>query len=346
MTHMNSGERPREATAVLEAVNVRKSYGIETTWASYAPVLAVEGVSVQAREGQTLAIAGESGCGKSTLGRMLLGLVPPDGGEIRFDGHRMDAFQNPHWRDFRRSVQMVFQNPLASFNPMLTVGGSIIDAMRLRNDLATSTGKFDAAASLMDQMRLDPALLDHYPAQMSAGQLQKASIARALATRPRIVFLDEPTSALDASGCRQVIELLLSLQAELGLGFVLVSHDFHVIRKLAHYVVVMYLGQVVEEGPAEDVLDRPRHPYTQALLAASYMDLGREGKWRLRGELSKLPPGYQGCRLVRRCAFAQAVCEQEQALVSIGPQRRVRCARAEDLAEIQSNQDANYPKEK
>jgi len=336
MTRMNGNDRAQEAAPVLEAVNVCKSFEIGTTWASYASVLAVEGVSVQAWEGKTLAIAGESGCGKSTLGGMLLGLVKPDEGEIRYDGRRMDRFGGSHWRDFRRSVQMVFQNPLASFNPMLTVGGSIADAMRLRNDLATATRKFAAAASLLEQMRLDSALLKHYPSEMSAGQLQKASIARALATRPRVVFLDEPTSALDASGCRQIIDLLLSLQAELGLGYVLVSHDFHVIRKLAHYVVIMYLGQVVEEGPAADVLDRPQHPYTQALLAASYMHLARESRWRLRGELSKLPPGYGGCRLVRRCTFAQEVCDQQQMLVTVGPGRRVRCARAEEIAETQS----------
>jgi oligopeptide/dipeptide ABC transporter ATP-binding protein len=316
----------------LEVVDVRKSFGVETTWKSYSSVLAVEGVSAQAWEGKTLAIAGESGCGKSTLGRMLLGLVPPDQGEIRFDGRPLDAFADSHWRDFRRSVQMVFQNPLASFNPMLTVGGSITDAMRLRNDLSSSCRKSAAAASLLGQMRLDPALLDHYPAEMSAGQLQKASIARALATRPRIVFLDEPTSALDASGCRQIIDLLLGLQSDLGLGYVLVSHDFHVIRKLAHHVVVMYLGQVVEEGPAEAVLNRPRHPYTQALLAASSMDLARDSKWRLRGELSKLPIGYPGCRLVRRCSFAQPACENQQSLVPIGHGHRVRCGRAEEIA--------------
>lgn len=329
---MTGSDKPQEPAPILQAIDVRKAFGVETTWASYASVLAVEGVSVQAWEGKTLAIAGESGCGKSTLGRMLLGLVPPDDGEIRFDGRRLDAFSVSHWRDFRRSVQMVFQNPLASFNPMLTVGGSITDAMRLRNDLSSSSRKFEAAASLLAQMRLDPELLDHYPGEMSAGQLQKASIARALATRPRVVFLDEPTSALDASGCRQIIDLLLALQAELGLGYVLVSHDFHVIQKLAHHVVIMYLGQVVEEGPAETVLDRPRHPYTQALLAASYMDLARDSKWRLRGELSKLPSSYSGCRLVRRCTFAQAACEEKQTLVPVGPQQRVRCGRAEEIA--------------
>ena len=143
---MTGSDKPQEAAPILQAIDVRKTFGVETTWASYASVLAVEGVSVQVREGKTLAIAGESGCGKSTLGRMLLGLMPPDDGEIQFDGRRLDAFSESHWRDFRRSVQMVFQNPLASFNPMLTVGGSITDAMRLRKDLTSSTRKFEAAA--------------------------------------------------------------------------------------------------------------------------------------------------------------------------------------------------------
>jgi len=328
---MMGSAQSREMTPLLEAVEVSKTYRVQAGWGHYASIPALEGVSVQAWQGRTLAIAGESGCGKSTLGRVLLGLVAPDEGETRYVGRPMSVLPQSHWQDFHRSVQMVFQNPLASFNPMFTVGGTVTDAMRLRNDLPCSSQRREEAERLMAELGLEPSLLDHYPSQMSAGQLQKASMARALATRPRMVFLDEPTSALDASGRRQIIDLLLTLQSQLDLGYVLVSHDFHVIRRMAHYVVVMYLGQVVEEGPAAEVFRQPFHPYTRALLAASYVESARQSPWRLRGELSKLPADYQGCRLLRRCAFALSGCQEMQPLVSIRPQHRVRCCRAEEI---------------
>jgi oligopeptide/dipeptide ABC transporter ATP-binding protein len=288
-------------------------------------------VSVAAWAGKTLAIAGESGCGKSTLGRLLLGLGSPEGGELRFAGRLLGTLPDVNRRDFRRSVQMVFQNPLASFNPMLTVGGTIRDAMRLRDDLPSRTARAEEAERLVGEVGLDASLLERYPSEMSAGQLQKASIARARATKPRIVFLDEPTSALDASGRRQTIDLLLTLQRELGLGYILVSHDFHVIGAMAHHIVVMYLGQVVEEGPADAILARPLHPYSRALLAASRFGFTRQSKLRIRGELTQLPAGYEGCRLFRRCPYAEPDCEKVQELVPVRPPQSVRCWRALEI---------------
>lgn len=318
----------REAAPLLEALEVRKSYSVQAGWTRFASIAALGGVSVQAWEGRTLAIAGESGCGKSTLGRLLLGLVSPEGGELRFAGHPLGTLAESKRRHFRSSVQMVFQNPLASFNPMLTVGGAIGDALRLRNDLPSRTTKTEETERLARQVGLDASLLKRYPSELSAGQLQKAGIARALATKPRMIFLDEPTSALDASGRRLTIDLLLTLQRELGLGYVLVSHDFHVIGAMAHYIVIMYLGQVVEEGPAEEILWRPLHPYSQALLAASSLGPARQGQRRLRGEVSQLPVGYQGCKLFRRCPYAEPTCQKVQELVPVRPLQNVRCWRA------------------
>ena len=320
-----------EAAPLLEAVDVRKSYRVQSGWTRFAAVHALEGVSVAAWAGKTLAIAGESGCGKSTLGRLLLGLVSPDGGEVRFAGRLLDRLSDSGRREFRRSVQMVFQNPLASFNPMLTVGGTLRDALRRRDDLPSGAAKAEEGERLVSKVGLDASLLKRHPSELSTGQLQKASIARALATRPRMVFLDEPTSALDASGRRQTIDLLLTLQRELGLGYVLVSHDFHVIGALAHHIVVMYLGQIVEEGPAEAVLARALHPYSRALLAASRFGFARQSKLRIRGELTQLPAGYQGCRLFRRCPYAEPDCQKVQALVPVRPPQSMRCWRALDI---------------
>jgi peptide/nickel transport system ATP-binding protein len=226
---------------------------------------------------------------------------------------------------------MVFQNPLASFNPMLTVGGTIRDAMRLRKDLPSRKSEVEEAGRLAGQVGLEASLLKRYPSEVSAGQLQRASIARALATRPRMVFLDEPTSALDTSGRRQIENLLLTLQQELGLGYVLVSHDFHVIGAMAHHVVVMYLGQTVEEGPAEDVLRQPLHPYTRALVAASDLGSAKRSRWRIRGELSQLPAGYRGCRLYRRCPHAVSDCQEPQALAAVRGRQSVRFWRALEI---------------
>lgn len=334
---MTSNTLPRGSTPFLEAVDVRKGYRVHTAWTRFASITAVEGVSVRAWEGKTLAIAGESGCGKSTLGRLLLGLVWPEGGEIRFAGYPLAALRESNWLDFRRSVQMVFQNPLASFNPMLTVAGTISDAMRLRNDLPSRASKKEEAERLASQIGLEASLLKRYPSEMSAGQLQKAGIARALATKPRMVFLDEPTSALDASGRRQIVDLLLALQSDVGLGYVLVAHDFHLIGTMAHHIVVMYLGQVVEEGPAAEVLRRPLHPYSRALLAASYVPSARQSKWRIRGEVAQLPAGYQGCRLYRRCPYAVLGCQELQTLVAIRPPHSVRCWRAAEIAGTSNN---------
>ena len=336
---MNSSPPQSAETPFLEAVDVRKSYGVHAGWTRIASITALEGVSVQAWEGKTLAIAGESGCGKSTLGRLLLGLVAPERGEIRFTGHPLGALTEIGWRNFRRSVQMVFQNTLTSFNPMLTVGGTVADAMRLRSDLISKQAKMGEAGHLLNQVGLEASLLDRYPSEVSAGQLQKASIARALATKPRMIFLDEPTSALDASGRRQILDLLSRLQSELGLGYVLVSHDFHAIGAMAHHLVVMYLGQVVEEGPAAEVLKQPLHPYTRALLAASALGSSRGSGWRIRGELSQLPPGYQGCRLYSRCPHAAPGCRELQTLVAVRPQQNVRCWRAVEIASQSDNSE-------
>jgi len=338
--------RPTSAApAPLIGVDLQKSYMQRGSWGHRTIRKVVDGVTLAAREGQTVGVVGESGSGKSTLGRLLLALTPPDAGEVRFHDRPFPLREPADYREFRQSVQMVFQNPLLSFNPRLTIGSSLVDAMRLRDDLTHRKTKFAEAASLLGQVGLDANLLERYPAETSGGQLQRVGIARALAAKPRIIFLDEPTSSIDVSNRGQILNLLKTLQGEHGLGYVLISHDFKVIAALASYVLVMYLGQVMEEGPLQAVLQRPLHPYTQALIEASRPRPAARPVWKLRGEAKVPPPGFAGCKLIGRCPFAVPECERPQEVSVSSDGHAVRCWRAHDLKtgmDPQSNAQANH----
>jgi oligopeptide/dipeptide ABC transporter ATP-binding protein len=227
---------------------------------------------------------------------------------------------------------MIFQHPEQSFNPMLTIGASLRDAFRLRSDLA-GRERDTIGAELLERAGLDPSLRTRRRSELSGGELQRAALARALASDPRVLVLDEPTSALDASVRGQVVELLLTLQHENDLGYVLITHDMRLVRMMATRVHVMYLGQVVEEGDVADVLERPRHPYTRSLLNAALLGRTRlRSAASVRGEVDDLPLDYSGCRFAPRCAYAIAGCEQPQLLEETRRARRVRCWRAEELA--------------
>jgi oligopeptide/dipeptide ABC transporter ATP-binding protein len=316
--------------ATLEAHELVKVFGARGLRRS-RPVTAVDHVSVAVDQGATVAVVGESGCGKSTLARLLLGLLAPDAGEVRFEGRPLAALEAQEHDGYRRAVQMIFQHPQQSFNPMLTIGASLRDAFRLRRDVHGR--ERDAfAGDLLLLTGLDPSMRARRPSELSGGELQRAALARALASDPRVLVLDEPTSALDASIRGQVVELLLKLQAEKDLGYVLITHDMRLVRMMASRVLVMYLGQVVEEGYVADVLQRPRHPYTRSLLDAAL--LGRtqlRAAAAVRGEVGELPPGHEGCRFAPRCPHAVAGCDQPQLLRELAPAQRARCWRAEEL---------------
>ncbi len=319
------------AEPILNLQGIAKRFHVRQSWTRRASVTAVDGVTFQISRGRTVALVGESGCGKSTVGKILLGLLEPDAGEILFSGRPLASVMRETPEQFRRAVQMVFQNPLTSFNPMLSIGDTLVDAMRLRRDLSQAARRAEAVR-LLEVVGLDSDYVRRYPPDMSGGQLQRVSVARALATAPSVIFLDEPTSALDMSVRGQIVNLLLDLQTKLDLAYVLVSHDLDVVRALAHYVLVMYLGQVVEEGPVDVVLSRPLHPYTQGLLNATL--LGRAAREqgqpvvRVRGEVLQLPPDYSGCKLTRRCPFELERCRQESQILSLAAaDHRVRCWR-------------------
>lgn len=229
---------------------------------------AVDEISVRVREGQTLGVVGESGSGKTTLGLALLRLLSSEGA-IRFDGQRIDDLPGKTLRPLRQAMQIVFQDPYGSLSPRLSVGEIIEEGLRvhgLANDRKTRRTRI---AQALEEVGLDPTMQDRYPHEFSGGQRQRIAIARALALQPRLLILDEPTSALDVSVQAQIVDLLRDLQRRYRLAYIFISHDLRVVRALAHHLLVMKEGRVVEEGPAQQVFTHPRHPYTQTLLAAA-----------------------------------------------------------------------------
>lgn len=232
-------------------------------------VRAVDGVTIDIHEGETLGIVGESGCGKSTLVRTLAGLQSPTDGSVLYGGANLGSLDRRAYRQFRRDVQMVFQDPLESLNPRKIVRRTLAEPMTQHQVVERSRCRA-AVIALLDQVGLSPAdqFVGRYPHEMSGGQRQRVAIARALAAEPGVVLADEPVSSLDVTVQAQILALLHRLQAELGMTLVLVSHDLGVVRAICERVIVMYLGRIVEEGPTATVFDDPQHPYTATLLAA------------------------------------------------------------------------------
>ena len=290
-------------------------------------VRAVDGVSLSLTEGEVLAVVGESGCGKSTLGRLALLLEEPDAGAVRFRGEDLRALRPAAMRERRRWMQMVFQDPYASLDPRMTVGQAVAEPLRLHRVVPRARER-ERVAELLARVGLRPEHADRWPHEFSGGQRQRIAIARALASGPRLVVGDEPVSALDVSVQAQVLNLLQDLIRELRLAFVLISHDLAVVRHVADRVAVMYLGRVVEEGPADAVFASPRHPYTRALLA-SVPGAGARGAV-LQGDLPSPIDPPRACRFHTRCPHAQEICRSQAPPLAVGataaaPAHRAAC---------------------
>ncbi|MFF5388953.1 ABC transporter ATP-binding protein [Streptomyces sp. NPDC013012] len=253
---------PREGDVLIEAVGLRREFG-----RGERAVTAVDDVSLTVRAGETLGVVGESGSGKTTLGRMLVRLLDPTGGRLRYGGTEIGALSERDLRPYRRELQMVFQDPVASLNPRRSVGESIADPLRAAGERDEKRIR-DRVRELLDRVGLDPDRHGAYPHEFSGGQRQRVGIARALAAEPRLIVCDEPVSALDVTTQAQVVELLAALQAELGLGLVFIAHDLAVVRRVGDRVAVMRGGRIVEQGTVEEVYGTPRDPYTRQLLAA------------------------------------------------------------------------------
>ena len=236
-------------------------------WPRKRAIVAVDDIDFEVGKGESVGLVGESGSGKTTTARSILRLVDPTAGEVHFNGIRVDETPKAKVRRLYRDMQMVFQDPNASLNPRMSVREIVTEPMKLHLQLSNGERE-ERANELMTMVGLRRFHLDRYPGQLSGGQRQRVGVGRAVATRPKLVFLDEPTSSLDVSVRGQVMQLLIDLQQELDMSYVLISHDLGVVRQLSRRVLVMYEGRIVEEGPAEQVFDDPRDDYTKKLLAA------------------------------------------------------------------------------
>ncbi|KAB8183576.1 dipeptide ABC transporter ATP-binding protein [Nonomuraea phyllanthi] len=279
-------------------------------------VQAVSGVSFDLPAGRTLGLVGESGSGKTTLARTVIGLAPPESGQVLFDGRDLLTLPGADLRQARRQMQMVFQDPYASLNPRLTVEQIISEAWLVNPGVVPRNRWATEVKDLLARVGLNPDHADRYPHQFSGGQRQRVGIARALALRPRLVICDEAVSALDVSVQAQVLNLLVDLQAELGLSFLFIAHDLSVVRHISDEVAVMYLGKVVETGTTEQIFTAPVHPYTQALLSAVPVPRPWAAPQRkqilLTGDIPSPVSPPSGCRFRTRCWKAQERCATEE----------------------------------
>ena len=316
---------------LLEAVDLVKYFPVRSRalgGRSRDRVHAVDGVSLQVRRGETLGIVGESGCGKSTLGRLLVRLHEPTSGTVRFAGEDLTAIPQRRLRPYRRRLQMVFQDPYASLNPRKRVGQIVGDPFRIHR-LGSRAETRTRVEELLELVGLSRTHVNRYPHEFSGGQRQRIGVARALALDPQLIVADEPVSALDVSIQAQVVNLLADLQERLDLTYVFIAHDLGVIRHVSDRVAVMYLGVIVEVGPADELYARPVHPYTEALLSAiPSLDDDAPARERivLEGEVGSPVSPPSGCRFHPRCRYATDVCRVERPpLVSYGEGRVAAC---------------------
>ena len=299
---------------------------------SRPPVQAVDGVSFTIAAGETLGLVGESGSGKSTVGRAVLRLEPPTSGTVRFEGTDLASLDASTLRATRQRMQIVFQDPFGSLNPRRTIGESIAEGMVIHR-LVPAAAMAARVAELLTEVGLDPSYAERYPHEFSGGQRQRIGIARALAVEPRFIVCDEPVSALDVSVQAQVINLLLDLRERRGLAYLFIAHDLAVVRQVAHRVAVMYLGTIVEIGPARAVIGAPRHPYTQALVSAVPEPDPTTGRRRivLDGEPPSPSAPPPGCPFAPRCFHSRkdARCSAERPQLRVVGDREVACHYAE-----------------
>jgi dipeptide transport system ATP-binding protein len=323
--------RDAAARPVLEARDLQRHYRIGRGLLK-APALlkAVAGASFSLTAGRTLAVVGESGCGKSTLARMVTMIEQPTAGHLMIDGTDVVGAGHQQLHALRPKVQMVFQDPYGSLNPRKQVGQILGEPLEINTD-KSAKDRMEIARAMMARVGLRPEFYTRYPHMFSGGQRQRIAIARALILNPKIVVADEPVSALDVSIRAQVLNLLMDLQAEFNLAYLFISHDLSVVRHIADELMVMYLGRPVEQGPKQAIFSEPRHPYTQALLAAtpSVDPKARSKRLTVKGELPSPIDPPPGCAFHRRCPFATEICGQERPELRTFAGRMVACHHAE-----------------
>jgi len=304
------------AQPIIRAESLRKSFrgpslGIGR---GHAELRAVDGVTLEVMPGETLGLVGESGCGKSTLGRLLLRLQEPTSGRIYFEGQDITGLSQSALRPFRSRMQVVFQDPYSSLNPRMTVQAALSEALRVHGIVGSKSEEQQRIATLLERVGLRPEHMRRYPHEFSGGQRQRIGIARALAVSPRFIVADEPVSALDVSIQAQIVNLLSDLQDELGLSYLFIAHDLHVVEHVSRRVAVMYLGRVVELATSDQIYNQPRHPYTKALLSAAPEPDPTVQKRRLllEGDVPSPLDPPSGCAFHPRCPIVEkGLCDRE-----------------------------------
>jgi len=321
---------------LLQLIDVKTHFPVESGFLvrrQTATVRAVDGVSLELARGEVLGLVGESGCGKSTLARTIMQLLPTTGGTVVFGGRNLTAASASELRELRRGLQMVFQDPFASLNPRLTVYATLAEPL-LVHRVVPKERVPARVAELLELVGLAPRFLRKYPHEFSGGQRQRIAIARALALEPRLIIADEPVSALDVSIQAQVLNLLADLVRKMGLALLFIAHDLSVVKHVSDRVAVMYLGRIVELGPAAEVIEQPRHPYTRALVSA--IPVPDPDAPRTRILLPGEPPSPlnppAGCAFHPRCPHAQEKCKGAvPPLAPAGPHREAACVRLGEI---------------
>jgi oligopeptide transport system ATP-binding protein len=320
------------AKTLLECKDLKKHYPIVSGLLSRQVGLreVINGISFELKEGDSVGLAGESGCGKTVLLRLLMKIEEPTEGKVYFEGEDLDRLPKTELMRFRREVQMIFQDPVGSLHPRMTIGMTLTEPLTIHG-IGSHVERFSKAGTVLEEVGLDQEMRHRYPHQFSGGQRQRIGIARALMTGSRLILADEPVSALDVSLQAQVLNLFRDLQEELQFAYLFVAHDLAVLRHICRTIMIMYAGRIVERGTTEDIINNAQHPYTKALLAAApsiKKSLSEEGaEWTIMGgdlpDPANLPTG---CYFHPRCKYAEDVCRREAPVVkSLDNGHEVEC---------------------
>ena len=326
------------SSPILQLHDVKTHFVVESGFLfnqQTGTVKAVDGVTLSVQRGEVLGLVGESGCGKSTLARTILQLVPTTAGTVILEGKNLTAASAPELLSARRDLQMIFQDPFASLNPRLTIYGTLAEPLLVHGVVSRAQVRA-RVAQLMEKVGLSPRFMEKYPHEFSGGQRQRIAIARALALEPKVIIADEPVSALDVSIQAQILNLLAQLCREMNLALVFIAHDLSVVKHISDRVAVMYLGKIVELGPAAEIIERPRHPYTRALVSAIPTPDPDVERSKVRLVLPGDPPSPlnppAGCAFHPRCPHVQDRCKTAvPPLIPAGQNREAACVRLDEI---------------